>query len=106
MTVDTQPAARFSLPPDARAYRRIGPFDRTSLPKGLLHEHRLKAGTWGVLRILSGNIRFVWDDAGHEHEAALVGPAQSVIIPPGVSHHLEIPAGDVVVEIEFLEAEA
>ncbi len=93
----------FSLPPEAKVYRTIGPFDGTSLPKGLLREHRLKAGSWARLRVLSGEIRFVWDDADREGEAVFVGPGATVIIPPAIGHHLELTATDVLLEIEFLE---
>ena len=95
---------RFSLPHEAKVYRTIGPFDGTSLPKGLLREHRLKEGSWGRLRVLSGEILFVWDDADCEGQSVVVGPAAIVIIPPIVPHHLEMRATDVLLEIEFFEA--
>ena len=85
---------RFSLPPEAKVYRSIGPFDQTTLPKGRLREHQLKEGTWGRLRMLSGEIRFVWDDVGHEQEVLLAGEGATIVIPPNVPHHLELPAAD------------
>lgn len=97
---------RFSLPPEAKAYRTIGPFRSDSLPKGLLREHRLKAGTWGRLRVLSGEIRFVWDDEGQAQDGFVVADTAPVIIPPAVPHHLELRKGDVLLEIDFLEAAA
>lgn len=96
------PQGRFGLPDDTAAYRTIGPFGSDSLPKGLLREHRLKEGTWGRLRVLSGKIRFVWDDDGADH-APIIGDRETVIIPPIVPHHIERLATDFVLEIDFLE---
>lgn len=93
---------RFSLPSDTAVYRTIGPFGCDSLPKGLLREHRLKEGTWGRMRVLSGTIRFVWDDDGVDHGAVLVGE-ETLIIPPTIPHHLELLATEFVLEIDFLE---
>jgi tellurite resistance-related uncharacterized protein len=92
----------FVLPSDTAVYRTIGPFSCDSLPKGLLREHRLKEGTWGRLRLLSGKVRFVWDDDSADH-AAVVLDEETVIIPPTIPHHLELLEGDFVMEIDFLE---
>ncbi len=99
-------AGRFSLPAGAAVYRSIGPFDRAGLPKGLLREHRLKEGAWGRLRVLSGEIGFVWDDAGAAQDAATLAASASIVIPPGVPHHLEPLGSDFLLEIDFLEAAA
>jgi cupin 2 domain-containing protein len=93
---------RFSLPRDAAVYRTIGPFGGDTLPKGLLREHRLKEGTWGRLRVLSGKIRFVWDDDRTDH-APMVVDEETVIIPPTIPHHLELLTTEFVLEIDFLE---
>jgi tellurite resistance-related uncharacterized protein len=80
-------ASRGALPLGAVAYRAIGPFDAGSLPAGLRAEHRLKEGTWGVLELTDGALRFVWDD---EQGGAddLVAPV-TTIVPPQVPHHVE-----------------
>lgn len=80
-------APRGELPADAEAYRTIGPFDPATLPAGLRAEHRLKDGTWGLLALSEGSLRFVWDDAagGAEDMAAPV----SLVVPPQVLHHVQ-----------------
>lgn len=93
---------RFSLPTDTALYRTIGPFGGDTLPKGLLREHRLKEGTWGRPRVLSGKIRFVWDDDGAD-DAAVIVDGGTVIIPPTIPHHLEFLATEFVLEIDFLD---
>jgi cupin 2 domain-containing protein len=96
---------RFRLPSDTAVYRTIGPFGCDSLPKGLLREHRLKEGTWARVRVLSGNIRFVWDDDGTDYAAVIVD-GETMIIPPTIPHHLELLQTDFVLEIDFLERKA
>jgi len=93
---------RFELPSGLKAYRRIGPFDADSLPKGLLREHTLKEGTWARLSVHSGEIRFVWDDVGHEGEAEIVPAGAMIVIPPTVPHHLEKTDGDFELTVQFL----
>ena len=73
--------------PQGEAYRTIGPFDAASLPKGLREEHRLKAGTWGLVRLASGSLEFVWDDGSGRSET-VTAPAE-VTVPPQVPHHVE-----------------
>ena len=80
-------APRGDLPPGSTAYRDIGPFDAQSLPAGLRAEHRLKEGTWGLLTLTAGSLRFVWDDEQGGAEE-LVAPVQ-LVVPPQVLHHVE-----------------
>jgi len=80
-------ARRGNLPLGLVAYRTIGPFDQVSLPGGLRAEHRLKDGTWGVLDLAEGSLRFVWDDEKGGSDQ-LVAPAR-FIVPPQVPHHVE-----------------
>ena len=80
-------ARRGDLPLGSVAYRTIGPFGAQTLPTGLRAEHRLKEGTWGVLELSEGSLRFVWDDErGGADE--LAAPAR-FIVPPQVPHHVE-----------------
>lgn len=81
--------------------REIGPFDAITLPRGLLSQHRLKAGRWGWLRLREGRVRLVWED-GSGDGVDLVAPA-SAMIPPEVPHHLEL-RGDVRLDLAFLAA--
>lgn len=93
-----RPAA---LPSDVALTRTVGPFDAASLPPGLLREHRLREGSWGLLRLQEGQLDFVWDDA-EGGRFNLRAPAE-VIVPPCAPHHLELD-GPVLVEISFYRA--
>lgn len=87
------------LPPALEVYRRIGPFDADSLPKGLLGEHRLKQGSWGRLTVLSGSVIFQWDEGARERR--ILSEGEALMIPPEAPHHLEL-GGPVELAIEFL----
>lgn len=80
-------ASRGELPQSSVAYRTIGPFGAQSLPTGLRAEHRLKEGTWSVIDVSKGSLRFVWDDEQGGAEE-IVGPAR-LVVPPQVPHHVE-----------------
>ena len=81
------PVRHYALPDGSEAYRTIGPFDAADLPKGLRAEHRLKEGAWGLISLIDGSLRFVWDDAAGGAEL-LTAPAEFVV-PPQVPHHVE-----------------
>jgi tellurite resistance-related uncharacterized protein len=80
-------ARRGDLPLGSVAYRTIGPFGAQSLPTGLRAEHRLKEGTWGLLELSEGALRFVWDDA--EGGADELRAPVTLVVPPQVPHHVE-----------------
>lgn len=87
-----------ALPDGAECYKTIGPFLQADIPAGLLREHSLKPGVWGVLTLIEGRLRFVWDDGSGVYED-LRAPAR-IIVPPTVLHHLDELA-DAVITIEF-----
>jgi tellurite resistance-related uncharacterized protein len=88
-----------ALPASAAPYRKIGPFDATTLPSGLRAEHRLKEDVWGKLELLEGSVDFVWDDGrtANRHRLA-TGNIQWVT--PTTPHHLEV-SGPFRLTIEF-----
>ena len=93
---------RFTAPVSVKTYRKLGPFDAASLPAGLLREHRTKQGTWARLSVHSGEIGFVWDDPEGQRNTVILGPGDSIDVPPRVPHHLVPQRGDFSIEIEFL----
>jgi len=80
-------APRGQLPAGSEAYRTIGPFDARTLPAGLRAEHRLKGGTWGLLTLTEGSLRFVWDD--EQGGACDLSAPATLVVPPQVLHHVE-----------------
>lgn len=72
-------------------------FDENSLPDALRHEHRTKAGTWGLLRVLEGEVRLVFSDAPGPLLVTVDHPA---IISPDAPHHVEVD-GPMRMQVEF-----
>ena len=83
---------RGELPEAVTPVRNSAVWDEGSMPDGLRREHRLGPGTWGVLHVESGALRF------SDMELAA---GQIQVIPPGTVHEVE-PLGHVRFWIEFL----
>lgn len=97
---DSSPSSRpAAIPAEAKPYRRIGPFGRDDLPKGLIANHRLAAGVWGLVEVEEGQIDFVWDDA--QGGCQSVHAPGAITVPPQVPHHLEL-TGEFRLSITFL----
>ena len=83
--------------PDGLELARTTPeFDEHTVPSGLLGAHRIAPGVWGLLRVRSGSLRFVFESAGDEPRTLDAGATQ--VIPPGELHHVDVdgPVGFVV----------
>lgn len=61
-------------------------FDEKSVPDALRKDHRTKPGTWGLLRVLEGEVRLVFNDA---RGPLLVTVDRPAMIPPEALHHVE-----------------
>ncbi len=71
-------------------------FDESTVPAGLLGEHRVAPGVWGRLIVRAGALGF-----GFEGRPERVVPAgEHVAIPPDVTHHVRI-VGPVRFVVEF-----
>lgn len=87
-----------ALPTGLELARTTDVFDNDSVPPGLLRAHRVASGVWARLVVRTGSIKFVFED---EPERALnVAAGESVVIPPGRLHHVELDAPATFV-IEF-----
>ena len=83
------------LPAGLEQTRVTDEFDADTVPAGLLRAHRVADGMWGVVRVRSGSVRFVWEDG-----PPTAGPLEvelsegdSLVIPPAVPHRVEVGAG-------------
>lgn len=75
---------------------RVLRFDAGKIPAGLRAEHRLKAGVWGELEVVTGALVFV--DAEGGKTALAAGDVHR--IEPRRLHHLEA-ADDAAIIIRF-----
>jgi len=91
------------LPPNTTYVRTTPTFTETTVPAGLLGEHRVAEATWGVLTVHSGSLNFVFDEPG-EHgtdgEIHHLKEGDQLIIPPRRLHHVEL-AGTVNFDVAF-----
>ncbi|WP_414041925.1 DUF1971 domain-containing protein [Acidithiobacillus sp. M4-SHS-6] len=68
-------------------YQRTPEFTADDAPAGLLHGHRTKAGVWGRIVLLEGNLRYCLEDGSAR--AWILSPEQPGWIPPDLPHRLE-----------------
>lgn len=78
---------RLRDPARPEPYKRTAIWDQDSLPDAIRREHRTKAGTWGLLRLLDGAARLVFTEDGRE---VSVEPGKPGVIPPQVTHFVRL----------------
>lgn len=80
-------------------YRSTAVFDETTLPDALRREHRTKAGVWGVIRVIEGNLKLERDDGG---EAEILTPDRPGLVLPEQTHRVE-PMGRMRMQVDFYD---
>ena len=90
-----------TLPEDLEPYQRTSTFTEETVPAGLLRDHSTKRGTWGVIRLEEGRLRYVVTDPRRPRsERILALDTPPGIVEPTVLHHVE-PLGAVRFYVEF-----
>lgn len=89
------------LPAGLALVRTTDLFDQDSVPAGLLRAHRVADGVWGRLVVHDGTVVFVFED--DPSRPIDVTAPDSVVIPPGRLHHVEI-IGPTRFTVEFHRA--
>ena len=79
-------------------YKSTPVFDEGSLPAALRRDHSTKAGVWGVIRVLEGEL--LYEQAG---EARTLTPATPALILPEEKHRVE-PLGPMRMQVDFYHA--
>ena len=79
------------------AYRSTPIFDEVTLPAALRADHRTKAGTWGVINILEGELRLTFADPPVTH---ILSPARPGLVQPGQTHFVT-PMGAMRMRVDF-----
>ncbi len=85
------------LPKGLAAYSTSPVFTEETLPESLTKEHRIKAGTWGVIHVTSGRLRF---RAPAKEQDRVLTPETKGLVEPEVVHWVT-PLGPVQFYIEF-----
>ena len=78
-------------------YKATPVFDQDSLPQALRNAHNTKAGVWGLLRVLEGEVRLVFHEPAREVAVTVGTPCE---IPPQALHHVEVD-GPMRMQVEF-----
>ncbi|MFA7587581.1 MAG: DUF1971 domain-containing protein [Novosphingobium sp.] len=72
-------------------------WDQDTLPAAVRGQHSTKAGTWGLLKVLEGEVRLVF----HEPPRSItVTPGNPGLITPEAYHHVET-VGPMRMQVEF-----
>ena len=71
---------------NTQPYKVSAIWTEATLPDAIRREHRTKAGVWGLLRVLEGEVRLHFEG---EAEPVLVTPDRPALIPPQKTHHVE-----------------
>lgn len=88
------------LPAEVVAYRQTPIFDEQTLPQALRAAHATKAGVWGRIVVLEGELCYRLENTG---ETLRLIPGVEGIAAPEEAHAVE-PRGCVRFYVEFLRA--
>jgi len=72
-------------------------FDENNLPDKLRNAHSTKDGTWGLLRVLEGEVELVFIDPPSRRHVTIDDPAP---IPPQAPHFVRL-TGPMKMQVEF-----
>jgi len=86
------------LPDNVTAYKKTPEFDEISVPNGLLKSHQTKAGVWGKIVVLGGQLKYTITEP--EIEVILLDDTTYGVVEPTVFHEVE-PIGKVRFYVEF-----
>lgn len=94
-----------TLPFDARPYGRTAEFSHATVPPALLKAHTTKEGTWALIHVLAGRLRYVVDDPRRAALDIILTPETPPgVVEPTILHRVE-PQGDVHFFVKFLRRE-
>jgi len=80
-----------TLPDGIAAYSRTPDFSEDSVPAALLAAHSTKAGVWGRIVVVEGEL--LYRIYGPPVEEVLLSPGNEGVVEPEVEHEVEPRAG-------------
>ena len=93
------------LPAGLKAYKRTATFSEDTIPPGLLSDHATKDGTWGLIHVEAGALRYAITDPRRPPSVQILTPeGRPGVVEPTILHRVE-PAGPVRFHVEFLRAD-
>lgn len=92
------------LPDGAEPYKRTATFTETTVPAALLKDHSTKPGTWGLICVEQGRLRYAVTDPARPSSESIVTPSTPPgLVEPAILHRVE-PLGAVRFHVEFFRA--
>lgn len=89
------------LPPGLEPYKRTPLFTGATVPAGLLKDHSTKEGTWGLIHVEEGRLRYLVTDARRPASCRdLIAGSAPGVVEPTIVHRVE-PTGPVQFWVEF-----
>lgn len=76
-----------TLPSGLECYSQSPVFTPATLPEKLKAAHSIKAGTYGLLRVINGSLRFILEKQPFTETILTAG--QQMVIQPDILHHVE-----------------
>lgn len=83
-----------------RPYRSTPIFDEDTLPEALRKEHKTKAGVWGAVRVLEGEVRLEFGDG---QTGCVVTPGHPGLLLPEQPHWVT-PLGPMRMQVDFYDS--
>ena len=87
-----------TLPDNLDCYKKTPEFTEQTVPAGLLNNHNTKAGTWGEIVVLGGQLEYTILEP--ETQTHILTPENSGIVEPEVLHRVK-PLGSVRFYVAF-----
>lgn len=84
---------------ELRPYRSTPLFDQDSLPAALRARHNTKAGVWGVIRVIEGELRLNYLDP--PSEVLLDAGTPGLVLPQ--QPHFVTPVGPMTMQVDFYD---
>lgn len=81
-------------------YRSTPVFDEVTLPQALRRNHSTKAGVWGVIRVLEGELRLRFED----DRIFVLDVENPGLVRPERVHSVE-PIGKMKMRVDFYDSE-
>jgi tellurite resistance-related uncharacterized protein len=95
------PQSPGSLPEGVAPYRRTPNFSDETVPAALLKAHNTKAGVWGCIHVLAGELLYRITDARRPaSEVVLRASGAPGVVEPTILHEVQ-PIGPVRFYVEF-----
>lgn len=88
-----------SLPDQVVSYKQTPEFSESTIPAGLLKHHQTKAGVWGKIVVLNGNLLYTIEQL---FEEIVLDSNSFGVVEPAVLHQVK-PLGPVSFYVEFYQ---